>query len=60
MRDKEFTGANQIIEGINKSRRRQGLDVTQHKEAITEDDLKRMFDSAVLDSNDPWGLIHRV
>ncbi len=60
MRDQEFTGANQIIEGINKSRRRQGLDVTQHKEAITEDDLKRMFQSPVLDSNDPWGLIHRV
>ena len=60
MRDKEFMTSNQVLNGIQKTRRRKGEDVRTHKTEISSDDIASMFASPVLSSGTPWGLLYRV
>ena len=47
-KDKEFQGANQVLEEQLKMLRREGLDITKHKSVINEDDIQKMYSSGAL------------
>ena len=48
MRNKCFLNANQIFSGVLKQLRESGLDVSKHKSAICEGDMKKMYSSGFL------------
>jgi hypothetical protein len=58
--DREFIVANQVYEGKIKDLKRQGKDTTQHKKAINEEDMKRMYSSGVLSTDNPVALQRKV
>lgn len=58
--DKEFQTANQVFSGILKKMRVDGKDKTQHKDAITEGDMAKMYDTEILSDNDPFSLQRKV
>ncbi len=60
MHDREFQLSNQVLIGIIKTRRRNGQDVTKHKDEISDGDLHRLYTSGVLNSEEPWGLIYKT
>jgi len=43
MKDREFIGSNKIFSGVLKKMRREGLDTTAHKSAISEEDMKLLY-----------------
>lgn len=58
--DKEFQECNQVFEGKLKQMKREGKDITQHKQSITPGDMKKMYDSKVLGNQDPVSLQRKV
>ena len=60
MRDRGFQTCNQVFTGILRDFRKRGLDVTQHKEALTAGDVKRTYSSGTLGNDDPVSLQLKV
>ncbi|KAJ8026414.1 Zinc finger MYM-type protein 2 [Holothuria leucospilota] len=60
LRDREFQSANNVFLGMLKKFKREGLDVSSPKPAISEGDLKAMFDSKVLSMDNPSSLLNLV
>ena len=60
MKDKVFQGANQVIAGVMKQMRRDGLDTTKHKDAIPEEDMRKLYDSRTLSNDNATSLLHKV
>ena len=60
MRDRGFQTCNQVFTGILRDFRERGLDVTQHKEALTAGDVKRAYSSGTLGNDDPVSLQLKV
>ena len=60
MKDKVFQGANQVIGGVMKQMRRDGLDTTKHKDAIPEEDMHKLYDSRTLSNDNAKSLLHKV
>lgn len=58
MRDKDFQSANNVYIGMMKKIKREGLDVSCQKPAISEGDLKTMFESKVLSTDNPSSLLN--
>ena len=58
MKDREFSSANQVIQGTIKLMRASGNDVIQHKSAIQKEDMKKIRDNLKL--NTPQGLQDKV
>lgn len=60
MRDIEFQAANQVFVGRVRKLRQDGLDKTQHKDAVSNNDMKRLYESGVLSTEHPLGLQRKV
>lgn len=60
LRDVQFQSANQVFMGVLRKMRVEGKDVTKHKEAITEGDMKKLYESGVLNTDTPMGLLRKV
>ncbi|PIK42410.1 hypothetical protein BSL78_20736 [Apostichopus japonicus] len=58
MRDKDFQSANNVYIGMMKKIKREGLDVSCQKPPISEGDLKTMFESKVLSTDNPSSLLN--
>lgn len=58
--DKEFQMANQVFEGQLKAMKREGRDVTRHKEAISKEDMRKMYSSGALGIDNPTNLQYKV
>jgi hypothetical protein len=58
--DKVFQRANQVYEGNLKEMKRSGKDVTKHKMAIDETDMKKFYESGTLSNKDPVSLQRKV
>ena len=58
IRDREFGAANSVIQGQIKLLRRSGNDVTKHKQAIDNEDMKKIL--ASFDVSTPSGLQNKV
>ena len=59
-RDKEFRAANDVLVGSLKDLKRQGQDVTKHKQAISDADMSKLYDSGVLSDENPVALQRKV
>ena len=60
LRDREFLPANQVFMGVLRKMKAEGRDVTQHKEPITEGDMKKIYESDALSTKTPMGLVRKV
>ena len=60
MRDKSFQNANQVLSGVLKQLRESRLNVTRHKSAIAEGDIKKLYTSGVLGLDTPEALFNKV
>ena len=58
MKEREFSSANQVIQGTIKLMQASGNDVTQHTFAIQKEDMKNIWDN--LKMNTPQGLQDKV
>ena len=59
-RDKEFRAANDVLVGSLKDLKRQGQDITKHKQAISDADMSKLYDSGVLSDENPVALQRKV
>ena len=59
-KDTIFHSANQVLYGIVKDMRRQGLDTTKHKDPIAPADINKMYSSGTLSNNNPTALQYKV
>ena len=60
MHDREFQGSNQVFYGNIRTLRQAGLDRSRHKDAVTENDMRKMYSSGVLSIDNPVSLQHKV
>ena len=60
MHDREFQGSNQVFYGNMRTLRQAGLDRSRHKDAVTENDMRKMYSSGVLGIDNPVSLQHKV
>ena len=60
MHDREFQGSNQVFYGNMRTLRQAGLDRSRHKDAVTENDMRKMYSSGVLSIDNPVSLQHKV
>jgi len=60
MRDVQFQAANQVLKGILRRLRLDGEDVTKHKEAISEGDMKKLYETKTLNNESALGLQRKV
>jgi hypothetical protein len=58
--DRKFQSANQVYDGKLKELKSEGRDITVHKKAISEMDMKQMYESAVFSTQNPIGLQRKV
>ena len=49
-----------ILTGQTKNQKRQSLDVTAHKQPISEGDLKKMYSTGSLSAKTPLSLLRKV
>ena len=59
LQDRDFQKSNQVFVGALKNMRREGKDMTKHKEAIHPEDIQKMY-ATVFDVNNRWGMIYKV
>ena len=60
MKDVVFQSANQVVTGLIKELRRDGLDTTKNKTAIEAEDVELMYSSGVLSNKTPQSLQYKV
>ena len=60
MHDREFQGSNQVFYGNMRTLRQAGLDQSRHKDAVTENDMRKMYSCGVLGIDNPVSLQHKV
>ena len=60
MHDREFQGSNQVFYGNMRTLRQAWLDWNRHKDAVTENDMRKMYSSGVLGIDNPVSLQHKV
>ena len=60
MKDVVFQSANQVVTGLIKELRRDGLDTTKNKTAIEPEDVELMYSSGVLSNKTPQSLQYKV
>lgn len=60
LRDADFLPANQVFMGVLRKMKAEGRDITKHKEAITEGDMGKLYESGVLNIETPLGLLRKV
>ena len=60
MKDREFRTSNQTLLGVVKELKRDGLDKTQHRQAIPEADVQKCYSSGVLSDDNPTSLQLKV
>ncbi|XP_053377444.1 uncharacterized protein LOC128547881 [Mercenaria mercenaria] len=60
MKDREFMASNQVLTGLVKSLKREGKDLSTHKEPIEDDDIGKLYASGVFDETKPETLQNKV
>jgi len=60
MKDSEFMTSNHVFMGLIKMLKRDGKDVTVHKKAVSEGDIKKLYTSGVFGTDDPITLQNKV
>ena len=60
MKDVVFQSANQVVTGLIKELRRDGLDTTKNKTAIEPEDVELMYSSGVLSNKSPQSLQYKA
>ena len=58
--DPEFMTANQVFAGVMKKMRKEGLDVTKHKDPIAPEDICKLYASETLSVKNPESLQNKV
>ncbi|XP_053392165.1 uncharacterized protein LOC128554873 [Mercenaria mercenaria] len=60
MKDRDFMFSNQVLSGLVKGLKREGKDLSKHKEPITEDDVNKLFESGLFSEDNPRTLQNKV
>lgn len=60
MNDRDFMASNQVLTGLIKSLKREGKDISQHKEPICEEDLVKLYNSGVFSDQSAKTLLNKV
>ena len=60
MKDRTFQAANQVFCGLMRDYRARGKDVSQHKAALTNADVERLYSSGTLSDKNPQTLLYKV
>ena len=60
MHGREFQGSNQVFYGNMRTLGQAGLDRRRHKDAVTENNMRKMYSSGVLGIDNPVALQHKV
>lgn len=60
MNDRDFMVSNQVLTGLIKSLKREGKDISQHKEPICEEDLMKLYNSGVFSDQSAKTLQNKV
>ena len=60
MKDRTFQAANQVFCGLMRDYRARGKDVSQHKAALTNADVERLYSSGTLSDKNPQALLFKV
>ena len=60
MKDRTFQAANQVFCGLMRDYRARGKDVSQHKAALTNADVERLYSSGTLSDKNPQILLYKV
>jgi len=60
MRDCSFMLSNQVLTGLIKGLKREGKDVSRHKEPLSNEDIDKLYQSGVFATNTPKTLQNKV
>ena len=60
MKDRTFQAANQVFCGLLRDYRARGKDVSQHKGAMINADVERLYSSGTLNDKNPQSLLYKV
>lgn len=60
MKDRQFQASNQVLSGLVKALKREGKDISCHKEPIDETDIVKLYKSGVFDVDKPETLQNKV
>ncbi|XP_078364039.1 uncharacterized protein LOC144648312 [Oculina patagonica] len=60
VKDKEFIEANRVYEAQCKELKKQGLATTEHKPPIADEDIKKLYESDVFNTENPTTLQNKV
>ena len=60
MKDHTFQAANQVFCGLLRDYRARGEDVSQHKAALTNAEVERLYSSGTLSDKNPQSLLYKV
>jgi hypothetical protein len=52
--------SNHVFQGVMRQLKAEGLDSPEHKEPITEEDWKKLYESGLLNQDNPTGLQNQV
>lgn len=59
-KDSDFMSSNHVLMGQIKNQKRKGLDITSHKEPLSEGDLNKLYSTGVLSTKSPLSLLRKV
>ena len=60
MSDRVFMTSNHVMKGLINILKREGKDASEHKKAVSEGDIKKLYDSGVFDIEKPETLQTKV
>ena len=60
MSDRVFMTSNHVMKGLINILKREGKDVSEHKQAVSERDIKKLYDSGVFNIDKPETLQNKV
>lgn len=60
MKEKEFSGSNQVLAGLLKSMKGQGKVISKYKEPLFAEDLNRLYTSGMFSDSKPKTLQNKV
>jgi hypothetical protein len=60
MNDRAFMGSNQVLSGLIKTLKREGKDMSKHKEPICDEDIEKLYNSGLFSDSSPKTLENKV